>query len=377
MPLTFAVFDFDQTLSEAHVYYALAGGDSAIHIPPPFARSERGQLARIAELDATPEFSTLGGFAEAAFGGHKRVKDLGTLFEEFRAAGVESVICSRGFVGPIRKCLDQAGLLGYFSHIYANAGDTGVDGTDYDLHVNGQAPSAHDSMYLGSSRNTGWGSKGRLVLRCMHERNLGHDEVIFVDDTGSEISSVDGLCLTLHIQPAKGMAPEHFQHLRSLLPTGRAGCSGNIASSLVPSNRQNKEMGFGISSLGEPQSRHQDFFASGHVTSRNDEWCGTPQYTPPAPPPPPKRDSWQSRQIEAVPPQEAKSFVNLGPWWYGNNEFGPVSAGSRSWPTPAYGSYRAPHNLYRDDDLPVPVCCWFHHGKEKHGNKAQPPCVVM
>ena len=40
---------------------------------PPFAKTDRGQLARLAEMDARPEFQALGGFSLAAFGGRGRV----------------------------------------------------------------------------------------------------------------------------------------------------------------------------------------------------------------------------------------------------------------------------------------------------------------
>lgn len=51
--LHLAIFDFDLTLSAVHVYYALSGGDSGMPVPPPYARSERGQLAKVAGARGT------------------------------------------------------------------------------------------------------------------------------------------------------------------------------------------------------------------------------------------------------------------------------------------------------------------------------------
>jgi len=56
MPLQVAVFDFDLTLSACHLYYSLSGGDGGIQVPPPHAETEKGQLARLLELDASPDF---------------------------------------------------------------------------------------------------------------------------------------------------------------------------------------------------------------------------------------------------------------------------------------------------------------------------------
>ncbi|CAE8706199.1 unnamed protein product, partial [Polarella glacialis] len=115
MPVRLAIFDFDCTLSAFHIYNALAGGTEGWQLPPPHARTEAGQLALISELDQKPELQQHGGFATAAFGGSARVAQIASLLDQLARAGVECIICSRGLVGPVRKCLDQLRLLHYFS----------------------------------------------------------------------------------------------------------------------------------------------------------------------------------------------------------------------------------------------------------------------
>jgi len=64
--------------------------------------------------------------------------------------------------------------------------------------------SAKDQEYLGTKENSGWGSKGRLIANLMWQRGLKKNEVIFVDDTASEIEEIGGLALTHHVQPPRG-----------------------------------------------------------------------------------------------------------------------------------------------------------------------------
>ncbi|CAK0871134.1 unnamed protein product, partial [Prorocentrum cordatum] len=52
------VFDFDQTLSVVHVFKSLAGwgdkqAEKTMQVPRPFASTERGQVRRIREIDAS------------------------------------------------------------------------------------------------------------------------------------------------------------------------------------------------------------------------------------------------------------------------------------------------------------------------------------
>eukprot|EP00930_Biecheleria_cincta_P088181 TRINITY_DN77414_c0_g1_i1.p1 TRINITY_DN77414_c0_g1~~TRINITY_DN77414_c0_g1_i1.p1 ORF type:complete len:359 (+),score=63.23 TRINITY_DN77414_c0_g1_i1:99-1175(+) len=212
MPLRLVIFDFDQTLSAYHVYNTLAGGqDTRWRLPPPHARSEVGQLALIAELDQRPEISRQGGFANAAFGGPQRVAQVKALLEHLRQGGVECIICSRGLVGPVRKILDQLGLLRYFSQVFANIGET-YGRTDYDKRQS-VTTLGTNARYLGSSENSGWGSKARLVGHALASRRLSGEQAVFIDDQSSEIQSMHGVCQTIQVMPPQGLGPREVEAL--------------------------------------------------------------------------------------------------------------------------------------------------------------------
>lgn len=202
MPLRLAVFDFDQTLSACHLYHALAGGDGGITVPPPYSRTEFGQLARLIDLDDHPAYSERGGFAVCAFGSQERVDKLRQLLEDLRIARIECLICSRGFVGPIRRTLDKLGLLEFFSQVFANVSTSSGSGSDDSISVETLGA---DAQYLSGVDQPKWGpSKGKLVARLLKERGFRPEEGVLVDDTASEIQSVKGLSKSILVQPPEG-----------------------------------------------------------------------------------------------------------------------------------------------------------------------------
>lgn len=355
MRLRLCVFDFDCTLSTLHVFHALSSGDGLV--PPPHARSEQGQLARIGELDESPEFSQYGGFASVVFGGPERVAELQAFFQELRAAGVESIVLSRGLVGPIRKCLEQVGLLRYFTDVYANIGISYGE-TDYDKALPPMR-AARDAHYLGAAGNAGWGSKGKMVMRCLQERGLSAEEAIFVDDTASEIANVRGACYVLHVQPARGMGAQDLAQIRGMLgppdvagvpaqrrlaePSGAApgplassascaSCDGPAPSELPSPKQRAYDNGgpSGRSGLagvrevldGEVIPAHEDgHFGGGQSDRRSqrnqmqeaieeEEWWGSA--APPPPPPPPRRRSYNDSQQASPSAKSGAPAEDLG-----------------------------------------------------------------
>lgn len=226
MPLRLAVFDFDQTLSCAHVYYALAHGQrvGSIATPQPFALTERGQLVRLAQLDELPEFRRYGGFALTAFGGPERVATLKMLFQDLHANGVDCIVCSRGMVGPIRRCLFQVGLLECFSNVYANVGGS-THVTPFDRSLP-QGAEGGDARFLGTSTNAGWGSKAQLIRRLMQERRIPGTDAVFIDDDPNEIRGCLGLCQTIQVAPPEGIQESQLAQLRALLPSQAASPNG-------------------------------------------------------------------------------------------------------------------------------------------------------
>ena len=126
MPLRLVVFDFDGTLSTSHIWNAFTGfGPSATPIPPPHSTTERGQIKRLSEIDATPQYGGPCGFSLQVFGGQERLQQLRELLEGLRNANIECMVCSRSLVGPLRKLLGQSQLLDFFSVVMGNIGAIG------------------------------------------------------------------------------------------------------------------------------------------------------------------------------------------------------------------------------------------------------------
>lgn len=218
MPLRLAVFDFDLTLSTIHLFHCLAGTAPVALGCAPYAKGERGQLARVIELEASGHAKQQGGFAHAVFGGPERVSQLRILLAELHAGGVECIICTRGLLGPVRKCLEVAGLLVYFSAVWGNIGD--INGkTDYDQSVHLSQLGA-DARFLGTAEMSleGFGrSKQKVVARCLQERGLAPSDAVFIDDTPQEIKQVSGTCATLLVEPPSGMGQREIDLIRGLL----------------------------------------------------------------------------------------------------------------------------------------------------------------
>jgi len=226
--LRLAVFDFDQTLSTCHLFHALVGGadGGGLRLPPPFAGTERGQLARLAELDELPEHRDTG-FAVVVFGGHERLAQLTSFLEELRHADVECVVCSRGIAAAIRRTLDRVGLLNYFSQVIARV--TTTQPTEYDSSLPRHLPAMEDLRYLSTPSSPRCGaSKGRIVSQLLRERGVDRSEAVFLDDTQAEIRNVQPVCHAIQVQPpgarARGLGLREFDLVRQLagLPAPQA-----------------------------------------------------------------------------------------------------------------------------------------------------------
>lgn len=221
-----AVFDFDLTLSTVHLFHALAGTSPSPLGTAPYAKGERGQLARLAELEASGHARNQGGFGQAVLGGPERVSQLRALLHELTTAGVECVVCTRGLIGPVKKCLELSGLLQYLSDVWGNIGDiNGV--TEYDQSVQLWQLGA-DIGLLGSpemSMETFSRSKQKVIAHIMQERGLGFSDVIFIDDTAEEINQVAGTCLTMQVKSQCGMGQPEFELLRGILASASSSSS--------------------------------------------------------------------------------------------------------------------------------------------------------
>lgn len=224
------VFDFDQTLSVYHVFKSLAGWpgqDPKFVVPPPHASSELGQALRVEELSAR-EFREAGGFAAAAFGGPKRVAEVREMLKGLEVQGVEAVVCTKGLVGAVKKCLSDLELLSHFREVYGRTGDKyGI--TDYDrkaaakvtetqMKPDGEKDSAHMQLLelIGQAQQDGWSTKEGLVASLMQQRGLQRHEAILVEDDPNETRAAAKVCRTMLVRAARGMTSQDMAKILEL-----------------------------------------------------------------------------------------------------------------------------------------------------------------
>lgn len=212
------VFDFDQTLSVVHVYKLLRGagpqGPDRLCIPnnSMLARTELGQLRLAEELEDAAPFADLGGFALAVLGGAGRVAWLKGVLQELRRQGLDLVVCSRGLLAVVRRCLNDAGLLSFFTKVYARVGEEyGV--AEYD-EVLCQTPACPaELMLLGTAADGWWRRKVDVINQLRKQMGLGKDDIVLVDDDVREIAGAKDACRTVLVREAGGISAEDCEEL--------------------------------------------------------------------------------------------------------------------------------------------------------------------
>jgi len=214
--VSLVIFDFDRTLSVEHVFGALSGRFERL-VPPPYAKTERGQLVRLFELDAREPFYSMGGFAQSFFGGPERVEQLRALLMQLTSAGIECVVLSKGLVGPMRRCLEHVGILSFFSKTVGTIRD-----------INGKTPYdeesqlwsiGEDERFLGAPEDLVLSSKKLCVERWLRDCGLHFCNAVYIDDDLREVRSISDLCPTIHVKDGAGMGPQEFALLRSMTNT--------------------------------------------------------------------------------------------------------------------------------------------------------------
>eukprot|EP00403_Amphidinium_massartii_P016128 CAMPEP_0178410686 /NCGR_PEP_ID=MMETSP0689_2-20121128/21110_1 /TAXON_ID=160604 /ORGANISM="Amphidinium massartii, Strain CS-259" /LENGTH=306 /DNA_ID=CAMNT_0020031875 /DNA_START=84 /DNA_END=1001 /DNA_ORIENTATION=- len=242
--LRLLVFDFDCTLSVLHVYRTLAG--ELPGSPPPFAKTERGQLARLVELEKQA-------FVWHAFGGQGRVATISAFIAELRNTGVECVVATRGYVGVARFCLDRVGLLGHFSKIYGAVGESSGK-TDFDLALPRSALGS-EASYLGSPDQAAWSTKGNLFAKLLTERGVPPTASAFIDDDPAEVAEVRGVCPNVvQVTQRRGLGDAEMQQIASFARSGAGGGKvGGRSFSLPPRGAGMPMGGAGSFRIQQPQ----------------------------------------------------------------------------------------------------------------------------
>jgi len=212
------VFDFDQTLSVVHVYKLLRGagpqGPNSLCIPNSsmLARTELGQLRLAEELEDAAPFADLGGFALAVFGGAGRVAWLKGVLQELRRQGLDLVVCSRGLLAVVRSCLNDAGLLSFFTKVYARVGEEyGV--AEYDEFLCQTPACPAELKFLGTAVDGWWRRKADVINQLRKHMGLGKDDIVLVDDDVREIAGAKDACRTVLVREAGGITAEDCEEL--------------------------------------------------------------------------------------------------------------------------------------------------------------------
>eukprot|EP01083_Nonionella_stella_P164774 546430_1 len=136
--IRFIVYDFDQTITELHLYRQLHGG----------------------QLDALCKLSD--DELIAIFGGKERIEKLNKHFKFVTDSDVEIGIVSFGWSTVIKKSLDRVQLGIYFENKV-------IIGRD-----------SKEIIIMNRK-------KGKIIHNLMQQRQLNYDQVLFVDDALSNI----------------------------------------------------------------------------------------------------------------------------------------------------------------------------------------------
>lgn len=222
------VFDFDQTLSVIHVFKTLAGWSKDAQVPKPHATTELGQIRRITELSQLePYKAEKGGFACLAFGGEARVEQIREMLQRLKARDVNLIICTKGLVGTVRKCLSDLDLLDFFSEVYGNVGNNYGE-TRYDEEVARSKPTSKEVALLATPEKGAWKSKDKLIFQLASRAGLSRDQAVLVEDDAEEIRRAAPVSRTLWVREAAGMTPRHCAALLQLVEgSARKPGSGN------------------------------------------------------------------------------------------------------------------------------------------------------
>lgn len=219
----YVFFDFDQTLSRVHIFKQLAGWEKSSR--QPFARTERGQMYRVGELDTkcTWRYDEATGcivqddvsaaastWTCAALGGKARVEELRQLLRELQGSGAKLAVITKGYVGVVQYVLRAEDLLGCFMMIFGMVGNSYSPLSEYDL-------VERDPMFgEGTKANQLTSSKAHLISTLMSQDGVRFREAILVEDDIHEIESVKNVCRSVFVSQRTGIGSQEFREIREI-----------------------------------------------------------------------------------------------------------------------------------------------------------------
>jgi phosphoglycolate phosphatase-like HAD superfamily hydrolase len=212
-------------MSVVHMFKEIAGWERPPQLQEPFAQSEKGQIARIRELNEqlwalrtssasppqlliAPNGTT---FSAALLGGQQRVATIQAMLTHLQSSGAEAVIITKGYVGAVQQVMMDVGLLESFSAVYGLIG-TVYGTTAYDLQVQ------HLDFGLEGRPEQQYSHKSSVIKQIAAIRKLSPEEILFVDDDPKEVNAVAAASCarTMHVVERRGMTSKDLQTICEL-----------------------------------------------------------------------------------------------------------------------------------------------------------------
>jgi hypothetical protein len=130
-------------------------------------------------------------------GGSVRLSNLRNLFSTLTASGVECLVCTEGYVGPVNMILAHVGLSQFISQVY------GMTGNIYGMSEYDRTAKPSDNMhYAGGPQNHMKRTKQSQVECFMQQRGFDFEDVVYIDDDFEEIASMSETCKAIHVRTA-------------------------------------------------------------------------------------------------------------------------------------------------------------------------------
>lgn len=218
------------------------------------------------------------------------------------------VICTKGLVGAVKKCLIDLRLLDFFGEVYGNVGGDAYGETPFDKSVAQEQILPQEARLLGAPQQGAWRTKAELIARLLSQRRLRPQQAVLVEDDPEEIRKANGTCRTYFVREAQGVTLEDLSALVQMTVSdgvdsgdlqGRGPCNGVHAGSdgAIPRGPQRQNSGSG-SAIGmgytDSDREHRGLppappgVPERHSVHSERRSGGEPRFPVPPPPPPPR-----------------------------------------------------------------------------------------
>jgi phosphoglycolate phosphatase-like HAD superfamily hydrolase len=184
-------------------------------------QNEITQMRRMDDLDGLDKYRD-NGFVMHMIGGQKRLDLLKMYFQKFKQQNASLFVCTRGFIGPVKKALRKLDLLQYFDEVYGNMDQRELGWWKEEHAQDGRAKEDEEFRTPrdenGQSPLMDWKKKTEVLKILMDDQGLQYCEMVFVDDDKNNINLANEAkrCVTMWIKAAKGVTEDDLKKLDKL-----------------------------------------------------------------------------------------------------------------------------------------------------------------